>query len=161
MINYVRGNIFNALHGRDNSKVYIPHVVNIHNAFGSGFAYGIMQEAPKVKAEYHKKCVSHTQQGGVVRGLLGQTQFVPTEFGTFVNMFAQTLGGDRPLYYNFLSECMTDVMDEVCEKEGEIHSVKFGSGLAGGNWSFIEELITDIWLANKIPVTIYVVGEKC
>jgi hypothetical protein len=36
----------------------------------------------------------------------------------------------------------------------EIHAPKFGSGLAGGNWNFIENLIEDIWI--DIPVYIYV-----
>jgi hypothetical protein len=39
------------------------------------------------------------------------------------------------------------------ENTVQIHAPKFGSGLAGGNWNFIEELIKDIWL--NIPVMIY------
>jgi hypothetical protein len=35
----------------------------------------------------------------------------------------------------------------------EIHCPKFGSGLAGGNWAFIEDLIEDIW--GKYSVTVY------
>jgi hypothetical protein len=34
----------------------------------------------------------------------------------------------------------------------EIHSPKFGSGLAGGNWNFIEELIKDIWYDCEVFV---------
>jgi hypothetical protein len=35
----------------------------------------------------------------------------------------------------------------------EIHAPKFGSGLAGGNWNFISDLIEDIW--GKYNVFIY------
>jgi hypothetical protein len=35
----------------------------------------------------------------------------------------------------------------------QIHAPKFGSGLAGGNWAFIQELIKDIW--NNYSVFIY------
>jgi hypothetical protein len=35
----------------------------------------------------------------------------------------------------------------------EIHAPKFGSGLAGGNWNFISDLIEDIW--SKHTVYIY------
>ena len=35
----------------------------------------------------------------------------------------------------------------------EIHCPKFGSGLAGGNWEFIKDLIEDIW--GRYFVTIY------
>jgi hypothetical protein len=31
----------------------------------------------------------------------------------------------------------------------------FGSALAGGDWRFIEELITDCWLVRGIQVTVY------
>jgi hypothetical protein len=31
---------------------------------------------------------------------------------------------------------------------------KFGSGLAGGKWDFIEELIIDCWCKQSIDVTV-------
>ena len=37
----------------------------------------------------------------------------------------------------------------------EIHCPKFGSGLAGGNWHFIENLIEDIWTAYFVTVYNY------
>ena len=36
-----------------------------------------------------------------------------------------------------------------------IHTCKFGSDLAGGNWEFILELIREIWLENGIHVVVY------
>jgi hypothetical protein len=35
----------------------------------------------------------------------------------------------------------------------QIHAPKFGCGLAGGNWNFIQDLITDIW--KNIQVFVY------
>jgi hypothetical protein len=35
----------------------------------------------------------------------------------------------------------------------EIHAPKFGSGLAGGDWNFIKELVCDIW--SNCPIFIY------
>jgi len=35
----------------------------------------------------------------------------------------------------------------------EIHCPKFGSGLSGGDWNFISDLIDDIW--GKYTVFIY------
>jgi hypothetical protein len=39
--------------------------------------------------------------------------------------------------------------------EAEIRAPKFGAGLGGGNWVFIEELMNDIWIKRDIPVYIY------
>jgi hypothetical protein len=56
--------------------------------------------------------------------------------------------------------CMLDVKQfiqnktkEDTEQIIEIHCPKFGSGLAGGQWSFIHQLIIDIW--KNIPVYVY------
>jgi len=37
-------------------------------------------------------------------------------------------------------------------KTTQIHAPLFGSGLAGGNWDFIEELINEIWDGYDITV---------
>jgi len=40
-------------------------------------------------------------------------------------------------------------------QKAEIHCPQFGSGLAGGNWEFITELIEDIWVENGLAITVY------
>jgi hypothetical protein len=37
----------------------------------------------------------------------------------------------------------------------EIHCPKFGSGIAGGNWNFISDLIQDIWGSYDVFVYTY------
>jgi hypothetical protein len=66
----------------------------------------------------------------------------------------------RPLNYGALVYCMNQVRSYIKDLESntemsriEIHAPKFGSGLAGGNWNFISDLIEDIWY--DIPVFIY------
>jgi hypothetical protein len=44
------------------------------------------------------------------------------------------------------------------ESKIQIHAPKFGCGLAGGNWNFIENLIQDIW--NSYNITIYNYGSN-
>lgn len=148
---YVNGNIFDHI-SKYNGKILIPHIVNTHNSFGSGFAYHVSKYVPHVKDEYHKFCYGKTE-----RYLFGTTQYVDTNIGTFCNMFAQTLGGPRPLRYNHLVTCMTKVATQSLVSSKDIHTVKFGSGLAGGDWNFIEDLIEDIWENNNIKVYIYVI----
>jgi len=73
------------------------------------------------------------------------------------NMVAQDLGSARPLYYNDLARCMDQVANsrEIVDGGGEIICPMFGSGLASGDWNFIEQLIVDCWLKRDIDVTVY------
>ena len=67
----------------------------------------------------------------------------------------------RPLNYGALAFCMTDVRqycnslkDNIEYGKVEIHAPKFGSGLAGGDWFFIQELMLDIW--KNLDTFIYI-----
>ena len=82
-----------------------------------------------------------------------------------VNMIAQNgirnTKNNRPLNYAALVKSMMQVSVFINNSTGflqktenvEIHAPKFGSGLSGGNWNFISELIDDIW--GKYHVFIY------
>jgi hypothetical protein len=152
-INYVSGDIFKHI---DNYKtdIILPHIVNIKNCWGAGFVLPLTRKYPLAKTNYHQACDMYKKNPDV---LLGQTQIVLVQKEPQIkvaNMFAQTLGGPRPLYYNYLARCM-DNLKWDCDKNTTIIAPMFGSGLAGGNWSFIEELIEDCWIIEGIPVVIY------
>lgn len=84
------------------------------------------------------------------------------------NMIAQNLGGKRPLSYKYLIQCMEHVEKKVfmcgcMDSEGvssedagyvRIVAPMFGSGLAGGDWNFIEKLIEDCWKL-EVPIRIH------
>jgi hypothetical protein len=140
-------------------NIVVPHVCNNKNIFGGGFTAGIVKNYPIVSENYRllgKQCA------------LGYTQFVTVKHNKaqdkriiFANMIAQngTIGinNPRPLNYYALAMCMKSVYHYISDhfdtNDCQIHSPKFGSGLAGGNWNFINELIFDCW--NKIPVFVY------
>lgn len=150
------------LSGHAGNSVIIPHVCNNVNAFGAGFAGQVASLYPQVKANFH--LLGHKSK-------LGHTQFIIAESDPkykhqiiFANMIAQNKlispSNTRPLNYGALVYSMTQVRNYIKElekniesKKIEIHAPKFGSGLAGGNWNFIEYLIKDIWY--DIPVFIY------
>lgn len=152
-------NIFDEARDRINSKqngatVIIPHVCNNINIFNGGFAAAVAKEYPIVKENYS---VLGTQMR------LGYTQFVSVsknpDYGyeiIFANMIAQnkikSSKNVRPLNYAALTHCMSYVKmySKQYRKDHEnvkveIHCPKFGSGLAGGDWKFISELIKDSW----------------
>lgn len=66
-----------------------------------------------------------------------------------------------PLRYSALVKSMRTVADWIKDREERfsvkhvIHTPKFGSELAGGNFKFISELIREIWLEDGISVVIY------
>jgi hypothetical protein len=69
----------------------------------------------------------------------------------------------RPLNYLALCRSMLSVSKYIKEKINtdqsvQIHAPKFGSGLAGGNWGFISDLIDDIW--SDFQVFIYDINKK-
>jgi hypothetical protein len=136
------------------ATVIIPHVCNNINAFGGGFAGQVSQLYPVVKANFH-------MLGNQAK--LGNVQFINVEsdkkYGhsiIFANMIAQnnliSEKNKRPLNYAALVYCMNQVKSYTKQLQSssdmnriELHCPKFGSGLAGGNWNFISDLINDIW----------------
>lgn len=146
-INYVKGDLFE-LYPKDRNVV-IAHCCNCKGGFGSGFVIPLKKNFPVVAERYLSMFPQNLD-------MMGYTQWVYiNENLTVANMVAQTLGGIRPLNYYALAKAMQDVVHEFKNVAFEIVAPMFGSALAGGNWSFIEELIKDIWLVNNIPVTVY------
>jgi hypothetical protein len=155
----------NAQH--NGATVIIPHVCNNVDAFGAGFASCVAQEFPSVKADYHLLGKSFLKNN------LGYTQFIKVYEEpkyrhrlVFANMIAQngiiSSTNDRPLNYLALAKCMVSVSKYINDNTDflqnkhsvEIHAPKFGSGLSGGNWAFISDIIEDIWSSYNICIHI-------
>jgi hypothetical protein len=145
---------------QNGATVIVPHVCNNINAFGAGFAGQVAEFYPEVKANFHMLGQ---------KAKLGHTQFITVrsdkKYGhsiIFANMIAQNRllnsKNKRPLNYAALVYCMNQVRTFSKELQNqhdakiEIHSPKFGSGLAGGNWNFISELINDVWYDSHVFV---------
>lgn len=147
-------------------NVVIPHVCNNIGLFGAGFAKDVASFYPEV-------AINFEMSGNKTK--LGTVQYVKTTenkntktFMYFANMIAQnkTIGHNnpRPLNYESLMKCMIDVrqftnaLSNKTDTESQIHCPMFGSGLAGGNWIFIKDLIEDIW--HEFTVTVYVPSTR-
>jgi hypothetical protein len=154
--------------GYNGSNVIIPHVCNNLGLFGAGFASAVNKNYPEVKDNYQLLSKSFLSKN------LGYTQFIDVYSSkdqykrvlTVANMIAQngviSSNNKRPLDYESLVKSMVSVRSFILNKNEsldnstyEIHAPKFGSGLAGGNWKFILELIYDIWISYKIRVVIH------
>lgn len=150
MLQYKNGDLFTGIQNKSN--IVIPHVTNKVGAWGSGFVIPLGKRFPKAELMYRawaKECSGSLP--------LGKVQMVEVEENIWVaNMVAQESPGSslRPLRYNSLSACMDSVASTL-PTDAEIHCPMFGSGLAGGNWFFVEELIRDCWIRKDIPVTVH------
>lgn len=144
----------------NSASVIIPHVCNNINLFGAGFAGYLSSRYPIVKENFHmlgnQSKLGNVQYVKIARDSLSHNELI------IANMIAQNKtinpNNRRPLNYEALVKCMVNVRNHVLDLRDndlqvEIHCPKFGSGLAGGNWIFINNLIEDIW-AN-IPVFVY------
>jgi hypothetical protein len=153
--------------GNYGCSVIIPHVCNNIDTFGGGFTGDIHKSYPMVKDNYHMLGK---------KNVLGYTQYVVADKDDkfkhqliFANMIAQngtiSAKNPRPLNYLSLVKCMIDIKQYIKQNFNEDHNVqihcpKFGSGLAGGNWFFIQELIQDIWGEFSVFVYSYINTKK-
>lgn len=102
---------------------------------------------------------------------LGNIQVTPytDENVCVVNMIGQhgikTVDGVPPVRYEAIASCLSKVAGWVKDKRKEgktvtVHAPRFGSALAGGEWSKIESLIIENLCNEGIEVTIYDLPES-
>lgn len=165
-INIVRGDIFEHLKnyidgGNNGCSIVVPHVCNNLDVFGAGFAGVVAKYYPIVKENYH-------MLGSIfLKNNPGYTQFVVAEHEkthnnklVFANMICQngirSSRNPRPLNYFSLCKSMNMVSKYLKQyfndSPVQIHAPKFGCGLAGGNWNFIQDLIQDMWAEYSIVI---------
>jgi O-acetyl-ADP-ribose deacetylase (regulator of RNase III) len=159
ILTYIEGDLFApgalGMAGPQSAAVFIPHVCNDRGGFGAGFVLALTKQWPETREQY----LQWSKGSKTQPFCMGETQFVTVQQEPIIvvcNMVAQTLGGQRPLYYNQLAKCMDTVASEIRNyPNATIHCPLFGSKLAGGDWLFVEKLIEDCWLRTEIPVFVH------
>jgi len=153
------------------SSVVIPHVCNNIDMFGAGFASAIANKFPIAKMNYHMLGKKFLKENLGYCQIIKAYENPKNKNAIYVaNMIAQngiiSENNPRPLNYFSLAKSMSLISNFITNKIKEnndnlekidIHCPKFGSGLAGGNWYFISDLIDDIW--QKFDVTVYTLSR--
>ena len=169
-MNYQTGNLFELIPVNGATKV-IPHICNNVGAWGAGFVIPLAKYCPESRQAYLQWYKSQYDIERQIPFELGQVQLVRSAYRAdtviVANMIAQEgvqgvgrpTNDPNPIRYAALAQCLKKVkeLDDNVLGEVEIHAPKFGSGLAGGNWDFIAELIKEIWAG--MDVTIYSLEE--
>jgi len=151
---YVRGD---ATRPRGDGERLIAHVV--HNATpnwgGRGFARNLANRWPSVQADFKAWAAEHD-----LRAAMGEVRFHKPEPGlTVASMVCQQ--GYRPLKsrplirYAVLRDCLERVAEVASSKRATVHMPRIGTGVAGGRWSIIEELIESTLIARGLTVMTY------
>lgn len=138
----------------------IAHVCNNRGGYGAGFALAVAKRYPRAKTMY---------QRGIRNLRLGDVQLVNVTAdlradGLWVaNMIAQDgyATDARPcaLRYDDLAECLKALANFSTEPFS-VHCPRIGSGLAGGEWSRVAELLVKHLVMQAISVTVYDLEKK-
>lgn len=155
-------------------SVIIPHVCNNMDLYGAGFASAVANKFPLAKANYHMLGKKFLKENPGYCQIINAYENVKSKHTLYIaNMIAQngtiSKNNPRPLNYLFLAKSMNLLSNFINHKlkndnqkteKIEIHCPKFGSGLAGGNWYFISDLIEDVWSQYNVTVHTYKEARK-
>lgn len=128
---------------------HIAHGVNCMNVMGSGIAKVLYEKYPLVKKAYHSKWDTQEKQWAGWR--LGESQYVLCDDKTIINMFTQIdylPRNVRNVNYWAIGHCFRNLRVE------KIAIPKIGCGLAGGDWSIVEQIINDA-TEDRVEVWVY------
>lgn len=138
-------------------KKIIAHIVNNLGIWGAGFVIALSNRYPFLDVTYKK----YVDMGGDVltsnNNLMGHVQYVEVDDDiTIANMFAQrglrSKHNPKPVCYTSLETTLENLYGFAKENNHTVHMPKIGSGLGGGDWNTILEIIKKHML---VDTTIY------
>ena len=137
----------------------IVHCCNDIGAWGAGFVMALSKSWPEVEDAYR------FWFSGSPRPSLGEVQFVAAEDGvTVANLIGQhgvrSRTNPRPVSYIAIRAGLKAVAARCRGRDVTVQMPKMGAGLAGGDWSVIEQIVVDELVDPAIPVTVYTFGAQ-
>jgi O-acetyl-ADP-ribose deacetylase (regulator of RNase III) len=134
----------------------VAHVCNDIGAWGRGFVLALSRRWGEPEAAYREWHAAGAEAGFA----LGGVQFVQVEPSIWVaNMIGQhgvrrsTAG--PPIRYEALTDCLARVADKARDLGASVHMPRIGCGLAGGDWSRVEQIVQGTLSERGVPVTVY------
>ncbi len=148
-----------ALKPRGTGKRIIAHIVNDKTPnWGAGFGRAVKNEYPLAQKDFFKWVTQNPNDF-----FLGNVHMSAiSEELNFVHMIAQRGYGEsmKPrIRYDALRDCLQKLKDIALSRGASVHMPRIGTGYAGGNWSYILELIDEILVRNNVDVTIYTIPD--
>lgn len=151
VITYVKGDATSPI---GNGKKVIAHISNDIGGWGAGFVMAISKKWKEPEEAYRTAAKRYLDKNEFLP--LGEVQFVQVENDIVVaNMIGQhktRSTTSKPIRYGAVKECLIKVNQFCIDNNATLHAPRFGSGLVGGDWNKIEEIINS---TMSVPVTIY------
>jgi O-acetyl-ADP-ribose deacetylase (regulator of RNase III) len=152
-IKYIRGDA-TAPRGSD-SKLLLQIVNDGAITWGGGgFALAVKRRWPSAQKEFTSIVTSNKRSlrlGNVVICEIGEGL-------TLVSIVAQHGYGPSPfprIRYGALKDSLDQVAQLARERGASVHMPRLGTGLAGGSWPVVEEIVNDTLIQFGISVTVY------
>lgn len=151
-IHYVDGD---ATAPRGEGRKFIFHIVNDVTAnWGGNFAKALARKYPVVQDDF-RQWVDEDRS----RLQLGRFHLADVGADTaVVTLIAQKgYGANRKqrVSYMALAQCLNGAVEVALQESASAHMPKIGTGMAGGRWAIIRELIERTLVAAGIEVTVY------
>lgn len=152
-IEYLRGD---ATEPRGEGVRIIAHIVTDSAQVwgGGGFAAALRRAYPSLTDAFRNWVISSKDNLA-----LGRTHYAEAKEGvTVASMIAQHGYSSEvkvKIRYEALAQCLGDLARHAKLVAGVVHMPRIGTGLAGGNWDIIKEIIEDTLIASGIPVIVY------
>lgn len=139
----------------DGPKI-IAHICNDIGAWGKGFVLALSRRWDQPRIAYRDWYTA----GAAAGFTLGGVQFVSVDSGLWVaNMIGQhgirRSNSGPPIRYTALTQCLAQVAAQARVLGASVHMPRIGCGLAGGDWSQVEQIIKATLSDSGVPVTIY------
>ncbi|MCX5094566.1 macro domain-containing protein [Streptomyces sp. NBC_00365] len=138
----------------------IAHVCNDIGGWGKGFVLALSRRWPEPEGAYRAwhRDRAHNDFG------LGAAQFVQVEKYVWVaNLIGQrgirTGSKGVPVRYEAIDMGLAHLATKAAELDASVHMPRIGCGLAGGNWSRVEPLVTRRLVERGVAVMVYDHGE--
>lgn len=164
-INYITGDATKPI--GDGIKI-IAHCCNNVGGFGSGFVFALKSAFPVTEKSYREWFYHHNDldmltELGYPEFLLGEVQFIKVSDDLYVaNMIGQEgiswKDGVPPVRYDAVERCLKRVKTFANHHKATVHMPRICSGLAGGKWDQIEEIINKT--LSDVQVTVYDYEDK-
>lgn len=150
----------NALEPRGTGPWIIAQIVNDKTPnWGAGFARAVRNKYPSIQKDFRVWSLMDPNNLS-----LGNTHMSAVADDLYVvSMIAQHGYGEsvKPrIRYAALKDCLQQLKKIALDKGASIHMPRIGTGYAGGNWSYISELIDEVLVVNGITVTVYTLPEE-
>lgn len=132
----------------------IGHQTNYYGVMGAGVALAIRENLlpDQEFAAYQALCSEYHKE------LLGTVQMLPLADGRFVaNIFSQGDGTDDGYLtdYDAMKKALTELREQAATRETSVAlPAGMGCGIAGGDWSIVEDIIQEVFGESEVECTI-------